>query len=179
MCIDDIGIDDTLVLNLFLYLLILNLLLLVFLFFHLNLLILHHPIIFRGFILLIVLIDSDNLIKPTFILHIEICECLQEIANVNEVILLDLLSNQCLCLDSLLGLRTVALDNSQDFVSDSLKGLGRLILDKLIYLAQILLINQLIFLRLGSIVEGVVELLLKDVAAFQLPRILFWLGSFR
>lgn len=178
MCIDDIRIYDTLVLNLLLYLLILNLLSFTICLLHLNLLIFHHAVILRSLILLLILIDSNNLVKPTLILHIEVSEGLQKIANVNEVILFDFLSNQCLRFGSLLCLRVVAFDNGQDFISDSLKGLWGLILHKLINLAQILLINLLIFLCLRSIVEGVVELLLKDVSAFQLPRILFWLGSF-
>jgi hypothetical protein len=179
VCIDHIRIDYALILNLLLYLLILDLLFLTIFLLHLHLLILHHSIILRGLILIVVLVDSNDLVKTTLILHIEVSECLQEITNVDEVILLDLLSNQCLCLGSLLGLGVIAFDNGQDFISYSLKGLWGLILDKLINLSQILLVNQLIFLSLWSIVEGVVELLLKDVATLQLPRILFWLGSFR
>ena len=93
MRINHIRVDDVLIFNLLLYLLILDLLFLTVLFLHLHLLILHHPFILRDLIILLILVDRYNFVKPTLILHIEISQSLQKVADIDKVILLDPLSN--------------------------------------------------------------------------------------
>ncbi len=82
MCVNDVGIDQTLFFNLLLHLLILNLPC-HFLFFHLNLFLLDHSFS-CGVAVLLVFVDGNNFVQGFLALHIEISECLCDIADIDE-----------------------------------------------------------------------------------------------
>lgn len=140
MSIDDIWIDGALLLHLILHLLILNLRLLL-LFLHLHLLLFHHSLILRVSILLLVLVDSDDLIHACLTLQIEVGQSVGDVADIYEVVLFELLAEEGLRFCSFLSLGGVAFDDGKDLICDGLQYLWRLILDHLVDLAQIFFID--------------------------------------
>ena len=175
MSIDDIGIDHSLFLHLILHLLILNLRLLL-LFLHFHFLLLNNSLILRILVLILILIDGDDFVHACLTFQIEVGQSIGDVADIYEVIFFDLLAEQGFSFCALLCFWVIAFDDGEDFISDGLKYLWRLILNHLIDLPQIFLINLLVLLGLGPVVQRIIKLLLQDVAAFVLPFLALGLG---
>lgn len=170
MSIDDIRVNHALLFHLLLSLFILNLRLL-FLLFHFHFLVFHHSFILRILILLLIFIDRDDLVHPSIAFQIEVSQSIGDVADIDEVILLDLLSEECFSFCAFLCLRVIAFDDGEYLISNGLQYLWWLILHHFIDLPQVFLIDLLVLLGLRPVVQRIIKLLLQDVAAFVLPFI--------